>query len=151
MPVSTVVVGKTSEKPALVLVHGLGSAGTIWKSLYEELQDHFHIYPLDLPGHGEAALQDEPLDPRSLADAIAMMMESEHRITEFHVAGNSLGGWIALELAAAYPDRIKASQRLRLLVCGEKGQLRNSHRACSLGSWQSALNIFYGLLIICHH
>jgi pimeloyl-ACP methyl ester carboxylesterase len=108
MPVSTVAIGKTSEKPVLVLVHGLGSAGTIWKSLYTELQDHFHIYPLDLPGHGEAGLSDEPLDPRSLADAIAVMMEREHGITEFHVAGNSLGGWIALELAAAYPDRIKS-------------------------------------------
>ena len=108
MPVSTVVIGKASSKPALVLIHGLGSAGTIWKSLYEGLQEYFVIYPLDLPGHGDAELEDESLDPQSLAHAIALMMENEHNSTEFHVAGNSLGGWIALELAAAYPDRVKS-------------------------------------------
>ncbi|MEY4290646.1 MAG: hypothetical protein RL130_588 [Actinomycetota bacterium] len=108
MPVSTVVIGKAPAKPALVLVHGLGSAGTIWKSLYDGLEEHFVIYPLDLPGHGDAELDAEPLDPQSLAHAIVAMLEKEHNVTEFHVAGNSLGGWIALELAAAYPERVKS-------------------------------------------
>ena len=55
-----------------------------------------------------AALGDEALDPRSLARAIAKMMETEHQVNEFHVAGNSLGGWIALELAAAHPEKVKS-------------------------------------------
>jgi len=108
MPVSTEVIAPAPDKPALVLIHGLGSAGTIWKSLHDGLQEHFVIHPIDLPGHGSAALGDEALDPRSLAHAIAQMMETEHQVNEFHVAGNSLGGWIALELAAQYPDRVKS-------------------------------------------
>jgi pimeloyl-ACP methyl ester carboxylesterase len=108
MPVSTEVIAHAPNKPALVLIHGLGSAGTIWKSLHDGLQEHFVIHPIDLPGHGSAALGDEPLDPRSLAQAIAEMMETEHQVREFHVAGNSLGGWIALEVAAAYPERVKS-------------------------------------------
>ena len=52
--------------PALVLVHGLGSAGTIWKSLIPRLSEHFTVYPIDLPGHGVAPLdEDEEYDPRS--------------------------------------------------------------------------------------
>lgn len=108
MPVTTVVVGQKAAKPALVLIHGLGSAGTIWKSLLNGLEDHFVVYPVDLPGHGDAPLADRELSPRALAAAIAQMLEREHQVNEFHVAGNSLGGWIALELAALHPERVKS-------------------------------------------
>jgi pimeloyl-ACP methyl ester carboxylesterase len=53
-------------------------------------------------------LHDEALDPRSLARSIVEALEKDHGIREFHVAGNSLGGWIALELAAQFPDRVKS-------------------------------------------
>ena len=47
-----------------MLVHGLGSAGTIWKSLIPDLINDFTVYSIDLPGHGEAGLvKDEKYDP----------------------------------------------------------------------------------------
>lgn len=98
-----------SAKPALVLVHGLGSAGSIWKSLIPDLMRDFTIYAVDLPGHGEAPLLNEAaLDPNGLARNIVEMMERDHKVEELHVAGNSLGGWIALEMAAVAPDRVKS-------------------------------------------
>ena len=42
------VYGLDSKKPALVLVHGLGSAGTIWKTLIPELVLDFSVYVIDL-------------------------------------------------------------------------------------------------------
>ena len=97
------------RKPALVLVHGLGSAGSIWKSLVPDLMNDFSVYAVDLPGHGEAPLLTESgLEPQSLAQSIVEMMERDHGITELHAAGNSLGGWIALEMAAVAPDRVKS-------------------------------------------
>lgn len=108
MPITSEVIGKRDELPALVLIHGLGSAGNIWKSLYSGLEDSFTIYPLDLPGHGNSPLGDEALDPQSLAQQISQTMARDHGVTEFHVAGNSLGGWIALELAAQFPERVKS-------------------------------------------
>ena len=108
MPVKSEVFARNPELPALALVHGLGSAGNIWKTLHPGLEDSFAIYPVDLPGHGSAPLDDEPLDPRSLAAAIVEALEKDHGVSEFHVAGNSLGGWIALELAAQFPDRVKS-------------------------------------------
>lgn len=108
MPIVSEVVTKDKSLPALVLVHGLGSAGNIWKSLYVDLQDTFTIYPIDLPGHGSAPLGDEALDPHSLARTITETMHHEYGVEEFHCAGNSLGGWIALEIAAQYPDRVKS-------------------------------------------
>jgi len=108
MPVTSSVIAAKPGLPALVLVHGLGSAGNIWKTLHAGLESSFTIYPVDLPGHGSAPLHDESLDPRSLAHSIVTAMEKDHGVQQFHVAGNSLGGWIALELAAHYPDRVKS-------------------------------------------
>ena len=108
MPVFSEVVTDDKSLPALVLVHGLGSAGNIWKTLHEGLKDSFTIYPIDLPGHGSAPLGKEDLDPQSLARTITETMHREYGVEEFHCAGNSLGGWIALEIAAQYPDRVKS-------------------------------------------
>ena len=108
MPVTSDIISRKPDLPALVLVHGLGSAGNIWKTLHAGLEDSFTIYPIDLPGHGSAPLDDEALDPRSLAHSITSALEKDYGVHEFHVAGNSLGGWIALELAAEFPDRVKS-------------------------------------------
>ena len=108
MPVTSDVISRKPDLPALVLVHGLGSAGNIWKTLHAGLEDSFTIYPIDLPGHGSAPLDAEALDPRSLAHSITSALEKDYGVHEFHVAGNSLGGWIALELAAEFPDRVKS-------------------------------------------
>ena len=108
MPVVSEVITTDKSLPALVLVHGLGSAGNIWKTLHDGLQESFTIYPIDLPGHGSAPLGEEALDPQSLARTIAETMHRDYGVSEFHCAGNSLGGWIALEIAAQYPDRVKS-------------------------------------------
>ena len=108
VPVTTEIISKDAKLPALVLVHGLGSAGSIWKTLHGGLEDSFTIYPVDLPGHGSAPLHEEELDPQALAHSIVRTMTDEHGIENFHVAGNSLGGWIALEMAALFPDRVKS-------------------------------------------
>ena len=107
MPVSSHRYTQNLNNPALVLVHGLGSAGNIWKTLVPELIQNFTVYAIDLPGHGDAALhENEEMDPRSLAQAIVDYMVSEMGIESMHVAGNSLGGWIALEMAAVAPDNV---------------------------------------------
>ena len=56
MPVSSHRYTQDPKNPALVLVHGLGSAGNIWNSLLPELLENFTVYAIDLPGHGEAPL-----------------------------------------------------------------------------------------------
>ena len=107
MPLSSHRYTQDLNNPALVLVHGLGSAGNIWKTLVPELIQNFTVYAIDLPGHGDAALhENEEMDPRSLAQAIVDYMVSEMGIESMHVAGNSLGGWIALEMAAVAPDNV---------------------------------------------
>ena len=69
----------------------------------------FTVYSIDLPGHGEATLDDhEEYDPRSLGEMILNYMQIVHNVPKMHVAGNSLGGWITLEMAALEPNRISS-------------------------------------------
>jgi pimeloyl-ACP methyl ester carboxylesterase len=91
------------------LVHGLGSAGSIWKSLIPDLKEDFTVFAINLPGHGEATIDPtEEHDPHSLARRIVEFMHKKYDVTTMHVAGNSLGGWIALEMAAVAPERVKS-------------------------------------------
>lgn len=109
MPIIAHLYTEDIKRPALVLVHGLGSAGNIWKSLIPKLIEHFSVFAVDLPGHGIAGLHEgEKVDPRSLASAIVEEVSRSHNVTEMHVAGNSLGGWIALEMGAVAPDKVKS-------------------------------------------
>jgi pimeloyl-ACP methyl ester carboxylesterase len=88
----------------LVLLHGIGSARQAWDPVVGALAERFDVIAIDLPGFGES----EPLPadvepfPAVLAAAVASFLDSLN-ISVPHVAGNSLGGSVALELAAIRP------------------------------------------------
>jgi pimeloyl-ACP methyl ester carboxylesterase len=90
----------------LVLLHGLGSSRSAWQPLLPILAGRFDVIAVDLPGFGDS----EPLprdvepNPAALAASVADML-TQLGVGPAHVAGNSLGGWIALELAAQWPVR----------------------------------------------
>jgi len=107
MGLHTTLTVTNSAHPPLVLVHGLGSAATAFKPIIPALSQNFRVITVDLPGHGQTPyLPGQAMDPRSLGEAVFESIESTYGIKNFHIAGNSLGGWIALEMAAARPDRI---------------------------------------------
>lgn len=109
MSITSTVAMSDKANPALVLVHGLGSAGSIWKSLIPDLVKDFTVYSINLPGHGDADLgEDEEYDPRSLGQLIIEHMNEIQNVERMHVAGNSLGGWISLEMAAIAPDQVES-------------------------------------------
>ena len=97
----------TGSGDPLVLLHGMGSSSmSAWKVIRPELDKHFTVISFDLPGHGETSFDPfQKMDPLSLATLIVEQLD-RLEIPKVHVAGNSLGGWIGLEMAAAYPDRV---------------------------------------------
>jgi pimeloyl-ACP methyl ester carboxylesterase len=82
----------------LVLVHGIGSSWRAFTPILRSLEARHDVLAVSLPGYGDSpALPGEPSVP-ALADAV----EAELDVAGFdapHVVGNSLGGWIAAELA----------------------------------------------------
>jgi pimeloyl-ACP methyl ester carboxylesterase len=86
----------------LVLIHPLGAELVVWEPLLDRLATERDVIAVDLPGFGASAplSNGSPPTPQSLAAAVAAFL-SELGIERAHVAGNSLGGWVALELAKA--------------------------------------------------
>jgi pimeloyl-ACP methyl ester carboxylesterase len=88
--------------PSLVLIHGIGHRWQAWEPVLDALAEHHDVIALDLPGFGESPIPPEGM-PRNMNDTVIAVGAFFKRLDlqQPHVAGNSLGGAIALELAAA--------------------------------------------------
>ena len=83
----------------MLLLHPLGADRRVWDQVVERLAGQRELITVDLPGFGESPpLGGGAFDPRALAGAVGRFL-SDHGIEPPHVVGNSLGGWVALELA----------------------------------------------------
>jgi pimeloyl-ACP methyl ester carboxylesterase len=84
----------------LVLVHGFSGTPGIWRPVLGGLEGSFDILVVGLCGHvGGAPLPPgTPASVTALIDAVERDMDAAGFDTA-HIVGNSLGGWIALELA----------------------------------------------------
>ncbi len=81
----------------LVLLHGLGASRRSWDPVVPELVDRRDVVAVDLPGHGDSSPSGNS-SPAEIAARVAELLDhlGFHTV---HVGGNSLGGWVALELA----------------------------------------------------
>jgi pimeloyl-ACP methyl ester carboxylesterase len=84
--------------PPLVLLHGIGHRRQAWDAVLGRLTPHRDVIAVDLPGHGESP----PFAPAGRPVLDAMLAEVTRLLDELgldrpHVAGNSLGGRLALE------------------------------------------------------
>jgi len=104
----------------LVLIHGIGHHWQGWRPVIPLLADSFEVIAVDSPGFGKSA----PLPPGSpltidgYADAFAAWF-AELGLDRPHVAGNSMGGGIALELA-------------------RRGVVRSANAISPVGFWSDA-------------
>ncbi|MDR8407143.1 alpha/beta fold hydrolase [Nonomuraea sp. 3-1Str] len=85
----------------LILVHGIGHHWQAWLPVIDRLAASRTVIALDLPGFGVSPPlpAGTPYTAESLADAVEAFCDLLG-VREPHVAGNSLGGYIALELAS---------------------------------------------------
>ena len=84
----------------LLLIHGIGSRWQMWEPVLDRLEASHDVIAIDLPGFGASPMPPTGIPPgaTSLTDLVQAFL-SEIGVSEPHVAGNSLGGLIALELA----------------------------------------------------
>lgn len=84
----------------LVLIHGFSATGGVWQPLLEELERGHQVLALNLAGHvgGPEIPEGTDVSVGALVDAVERDMDTAGFETA-HLVGNSLGGWIALELA----------------------------------------------------
>jgi pimeloyl-ACP methyl ester carboxylesterase len=109
-----------APRAPLLLLHGLASAARIWDLAAPILARDRRVVALDQRGHG---LSEKPDAGYDFATVIADDLAAADALglgRRLAVAGHSWGGNVALELAAAHPDRVAALA----LVDGGFGMLR---------------------------
>ncbi|MFE5673191.1 4-carboxymuconolactone decarboxylase [Agromyces sp. NPDC056523] len=101
-----------AANPLLVLLPSLGTTSALWDGVVTRLRADertagLRILRIDLPGHGASPAIADAITIGELADAVLAVVD-EAGGGAFHVAGVSLGGAIALELAVTHPDRVRS-------------------------------------------
>lgn len=98
---------RTGEGPPLVLMHTIRTQLEYFRSLAPVLAKSYTVYVIDLPGHGHS-----PIDPQARFDepyfrqAVIGFIEKLN-LTDVTLVGESIGGALALTVAAAIPQRVK--------------------------------------------
>jgi pimeloyl-ACP methyl ester carboxylesterase len=84
----------------LVLIHGIGSRWQVWSPVLPYVEPHRDVIALDLPGFGASPMppHDQPAGVDRLVNQVADFLAGLG-LKRPHLAGNSLGGLLALELA----------------------------------------------------
>jgi pimeloyl-ACP methyl ester carboxylesterase len=95
-------------RPLLLLLHGFGDSFTTWDGWVHDLEPQFHLICLDFPGHGlTRAPEGSSLSGDALADFVDAFA-AKLALPKFAVAGNSMGGGAAWQLAVRHPERVEA-------------------------------------------
>ena len=83
----------------LLLLHGLGGSTAVWSPVIGLLAAEREVLAIDLPGFGVAPPLAAEVEPNAANLAAAVHKRcAELGFERPHVAGNSLGGWVALEM-----------------------------------------------------
>ncbi len=89
----------------LVLIHGLSSSTYSWKDLFEPLAKNYRVIAVDLKGFGFSAKPDGDYTRRAQAVLVAHLLDFL-KIDRTWLAGNSMGGEVALNFALQNPQRV---------------------------------------------
>jgi len=117
--------------PSLVFVNSLGTDWRVWQPVAERFADRFRLLFHDKRGHG---LSDSPDGPLRLADHVEDLAALLDRLAvrEAIVCGLSVGGMIALELAARQPESVRA-----LVLCD------TGHRIGTAELWNQRIELVH--------
>jgi 3-oxoadipate enol-lactonase len=93
--------------PPLVFINSLGTDARIWEEVVPVFSDRFRVIRYDKRGHG---LSDCPPTPYSIRDFSADLagLLDYLEIERVAVVGISVGGMIAIDFAAAWPERVQS-------------------------------------------
>ena len=95
------------DKSALVLLNSIGSDLGLWDGAIPYLVRSFRLLRIDTRGHGASDAPDGDYDLPTLAANVVAVMDAAG-IETAAVAGISLGGMIAMQIALDHPARISA-------------------------------------------
>jgi pimeloyl-ACP methyl ester carboxylesterase len=97
---ATLAYDRRGDGPPLLLLHPLGGDRQVWAPVLDRLAAERDVIAVDLPGFGASPPLPEAVTPTpdALAAAVLAFVDGLDLAGRPHVAGNSLGGWVAMAL-----------------------------------------------------
>lgn len=94
------------DAPAIVLLHGSNADLSTWQPWTEALRSDYRVIRFDQIGHGlTGAANDEDYSPERFVDSVDLVAD-KLGLEKFVLAGNSMGGGIAMAYAMEHPERL---------------------------------------------
>jgi pimeloyl-ACP methyl ester carboxylesterase len=111
---------KTGTGPAVVLVQGAGVIGEGWRPQIDALKDRYTVIWIDNRGIGQSVLTSGPLTVEDMAADVLAVVDAEG-MDRFHLAGHSMGGLIAQQVALTRPASVLSLGLLCTFLVGRQG------------------------------
>ena len=108
--------------PSLLLVHGIACHRGFWRPQFERFRGEQRVVAIDLRGHGDSDAPHEPYTIQGLAEDVGWMCE-QLGLGQPMVVGHSLGGIVALELAATRPDLVASAVMIDSVLLPAAGRM----------------------------
>ena len=96
---------KYGKGKPVIFIHGFCETHEIWNGFVDVFSDHHEVFVIDLPGFGASPLPPTPFSIADIASRVLKWMD-EKNILRPIVIGHSLGGYVALAMAAIDSSRI---------------------------------------------
>ncbi|MDR0267177.1 alpha/beta fold hydrolase [Paenibacillus sp.] len=96
------------SNPPLLLIHGMTATSLMWSSNIAEWSAHYYVHCIDVPGDFGKSTLLKPLTSKEAAAEWLQELTSELELSEFHLLGHSMGGFLALNFTIAYPERVRS-------------------------------------------
>ena len=122
---------KTGQGPNLVLLHTLRTQLDIFQKVIPALAQRYTIYAVDFPGHGHSDIPQVHYEPKLFVDTVAGLLDALD-IQNATLAGISIGGTVALLIAAQHNPRVSKVVAINPYDYGHGGGLRRSSPLANL-------------------
>lgn len=97
----------SSQNELLLLIAGFNSDSSTWAAMMPLLVEQYQVLRFDNRGIGQSSAPDSPYSIKQMAEDAAALLDYLS-ISKVNVAGSSMGGQIAQELALAHPEKIQS-------------------------------------------
>ena len=101
------IVSESGQGEPYILIHSLGGDWRVWRDVIPPLAEQYRVMAYDLRSHGYAANAPRVQSIEQLTNDLLLLM-NELNVRRAHVAGVSMGGCIAQQLALDHPERVQS-------------------------------------------
>lgn len=117
----------TGKGKTIVLLHGFLESVDVWKYFSDKLSSNFRVICIDLPGHGKSPVFEGHLTMEIMAKWVKAVLD-HLEIENCVMVGHSMGGYVTLEFALHYPERLKGFALFHSQASADTEETRENRR-----------------------